>query len=87
MLYIFDVVGTPYIKLGYTSQCPWLRVREGFWKLVHPVECCGCLGYEDLELLVLTPGSLLDEHAIKLIVPPRQGEFWGREQLESSSWL
>ena len=75
MLYISDVVGTPCIKLGYTSQCPWLRVRDGFWKLVHPTDCCERLGYEDLELLLLTPGSLLNEHKLQLLVPPRERDW------------
>ena len=48
MLYIFSVEGTDFVKAGFTSGCPWGRVRDGFWRLVHPEECCGKLGWENL---------------------------------------
>ena len=80
MLYLFDVVGTPCIKLGYTNGCPWDRARDGFWRLVHPASCCGNLGWDNLELIYYTPGERQDEAAIKELVPPLEGEFWDREQ-------
>ena len=79
VLYIFELAGTPYVKLGYTSACPRGRVRDGVWKLVHPTGCCGKLGWDDLRLLVMSPGSLEDEAHVKARVPPERGEFWPRE--------
>jgi hypothetical protein len=83
VLYVFEVAGTPYVKLGYTSACPWGRVRDGFWRLVHPAGCCGKLGWDNLRLLTMSPGSLQDEAYVKAQVPPERGEFWPREQLEA----
>ena len=82
MLYIFDVVGTPCLKLGYTNGCPWEGVRDGFWKLDHLASCCGKVGWDDLDLLYLTLGDMADEALINELVPPLEGEFWDRQQLE-----
>ena len=83
VLYIFEVLGTPYVKVGYTSGCPWGRIRDGFWKQVHPEACCGKLGYDNLRLLELCPGTLADEAFIKKEVPPERGEFWPRSELDA----
>ena len=83
MLYIFSVEGTDFVKAGFTSGCPWGRVRDGFWRLVHPEECCGKLGWEDLQLLALSPGTLEDEALLKESVPPVEGEFWRRRDLDT----
>ena len=82
MLYIFSVEGTDFVKVGFTSGCPWGRVRDGFWRLVHPVECCGKLGWENLTLLALSPGTMEDEALIKECRPPVIGEFWHRVDLD-----
>ena len=81
MLYIFSIDGTDFVKVGFTSCCPWGRVRDGFWRLVHPAECCGKLGWENLTLLALSPGNLEDEAVIKQSRPPVIGEFWHRADL------
>ena len=57
-------------------------MRDGLWKLVHLASCCGKLGWDDLELLHLSPGDMADEASMKELVPPLEGEFWDREQLE-----
>ena len=82
VLYVFEVLGTDYIEMGYTSGCPWGRIRDGFWKQVHPTGVCGKLGWDDLNLIALSPGSLEDEALIKAEVSGREGEFWPRSQLE-----
>ena len=83
VLYIFQVVGAPWVKMGFTAGCPWGRIRDGFWKQVHPKACCGKLGWDDLQLMAMVPGSLEDEAAIKEAVPPEVGEFWRRSELDS----
>jgi len=82
VLYIFEVRGTPYVKMGFTTGCPWGRVRDGFWKQVHPEGCCGKLGWDDLQLVSLCPGTLEDEASIKESVPPTCGEFWPLQELD-----
>ena len=79
MLYLFAIEGTPFVKAGYTARCPWQRVCDGFWRLVHPREVCGQLGYESLRLLALSPGTLEDEAVLKDAQPPFCGEFWHEE--------
>ena len=44
VLYVFGVRGAAYVKVGYTASCPWSRVRDGFWRNVHPKGCCNRLG-------------------------------------------
>jgi hypothetical protein len=83
VLYIFDVCGTPFVKMGFTTGCPWGRIRDGFWKQVHPEACCGKLGWDDLQLVSLCPGTLEDEAFIKQQVPPECGEFWPRQELDT----
>ena len=51
VLYIFEVVGAPCVKMGFTAGCPWGRIRDGFWKQVHPEACCSKLGWDDLQLM------------------------------------
>ena len=85
VLYIFEVLGTDYVKMGFTSGSPWGRIRDGFWKNVHPEGpegCCGKLAWDNLNLIALVPGDLADEASVKQAVPPEVGEFWPREQLE-----
>ncbi len=81
VLYIFEVKGTSFVKMGFTSGCPWNRISDGFWKQVHPKECCHKLGWDDLHLIALSPGTLEDETSLKQQVPPVCSEFWPREDL------
>ena len=81
VLYIFEVKGTSFVKMGFTSGCPWNRISDGFWKQVHPKECCHKLGWEDLHLIALSPGTLEDEASLKQQMPPACGEFWPVEDL------
>ena len=83
MLYIFEVLGTEYLKMGYTAICPWRRISWGFWELKHPRVCCGSLGWDDLQLLVLTYGRVEDEKYVPKQVPPECGEFWHRKDIEA----
>ena len=82
MLYLFKVVDAPYVKMGFTSSCVWQRIATGLWSNVRPAECCGKLGWSDLDLLVLFPGDKQDEAAIKKAIPPTMGEFWPEEMAE-----
>ena len=49
---------------------------------MHPEQCCGKLGWDDLRLFHLSPGTLEDEAFIKKEVPPEQGEFWSCSELD-----
>ena len=82
MLYLFSIEGTDFVKAGYTARCPWQRVCDGFWRLVHPPDVCGKLGYENLRLLCLSPGTLEDEEQLHAAIPPVAGEFWLRGRTE-----
>jgi hypothetical protein len=81
MLYVFKVVGTPYVKMGYSNGCPYRRIATGLWSNVHPTECCGKLGWSDLQLLALFNGTMGQEAAVKMVLPPIMGEFWADEML------
>ena len=82
MLYVFAIEGTQYLKVGYTCGCPWGRVRDGFWCNVHPEECCGKLGWENLRLLVLAPSTMVDEQLLHDRVGS-EGELRRVEQLDA----
>ena len=82
VLYIFQVSDTNFVKMGFTSGNPWNRISDGFWKQVHPEQCCGKLGWDDLQLIHMCPGTLQNEAFIKEQIPPEQGEFWPRERLD-----
>ena len=83
MLYIFRVLGSVYVKLGITSGSPWKRAATGFWPNVRPDACCGCLGWENLELVALFSGGLADEAALKRALPPAVGEFWTEQEVDA----
>jgi len=36
VLYVFSIRDTGWLKMGYTSHCPWSRARDGYWKNLHP---------------------------------------------------
>ena len=76
VLYIFGVRGAAFVKVGYTAGCPWGRVRDGFWRVVHPKACCNRLGWDSLELLSLFPRDLAEEARLQARIPPECGEFW-----------
>ncbi len=75
-LYVFEIRGEPYFKMGFTAVCPWLRIRDGLWSNVHPPDCCNKLGWGDLTLVALFEGSLVDERELQEAIPPECGEFW-----------
>ena len=51
MIYIFELVGTNYIKLGYTrNENVYYRIQYGFWTNKHPPELCGKLSPVNLKL-------------------------------------
>ena len=82
MIYIFKIVGTDFIKLGFTQGNPWTRVATGFWSNLHPAECCGKLGWDNLELVALFNGTKATEYCIKTAwLKPVVGEFWYENQL------
>ena len=75
-LYVFEIRESPYVKMGFTSGCPWMRASEGFWSNAHPTGCCNKLGWGDLTLVALFEGSLDDERSLQDAFPPEKGEFW-----------
>ena len=83
MLYLFKVRDLPFIKMGFTRGCPYRRIATGFWSNLHPSDCCGKLGWDDLELIAVFPGSLEDESALKKTFPPTVGEFWPEEMVNA----
>ena len=82
VLYVFEVRGAAFVKVGFTAGCPWARVRDGLWRVVHPKACCNLLGWDNLELLSLFPGDLADEARLQARIPPECGEFWPQERLD-----
>jgi hypothetical protein len=82
MIYIFRVVDTGFVKLGFTQGNPWTRVATGFWSNIHPKACCHKLGWDNLELLALFDGSKAVEAEIRAAVPPTRGEFWPEHLLQ-----
>ena len=81
MLYVFKVLDTPFVKMGFTDSCPYRRIAVGFWSNVHPAECCGKLGWSNLHLLALFKGTKEHEEAVKRAFPPTAGEFWPEDSL------
>ena len=82
MIYIFRIVDTGFVKLGFTQGNPWTRVATGFWSNIHPKACCHKLGWANLELLALFDGSKAVEAEIRAVVPPTRGEFWPEHLLQ-----
>jgi hypothetical protein len=74
MIYIFHIVDTGFVKLGFTQGNPWTRVATGFWSNIHPKACCGRLGWDHLELLGCFDGGLEAEAAIKQAMGVLVGE-------------
>ena len=82
VLYVFEVRGTAFLKVGFTAGCPWARVRDGLWRVVHPKACCNLLGWDNLELLSLFSGDLADEARLQARISPECGEFWPQDRLD-----
>ena len=77
MIYIFELIGTNFIKLGYTKHGNvYYRIQYGFWTNKHPPELCGKLGSENLKLLFVYEGDSKTENYIKKKFPPVCGEFY-----------
>ena len=81
MIYIFKVIGTEFVKLGFTHGIPWTRVATGFWSNIHPKACCHKLGWDNLELVGCFDGGAEIETAVKQALPPHTGEFWPAKQI------
>ena len=79
-LYVFEIRESPYVKMGFTSGCPWMRASEGFWSNAHPTGCCNKLGWGDLTLVALFEGSFDDERSLQEAFPPERGVL-GRGRL------
>jgi hypothetical protein len=76
-IYLFEVVDTGYLKLGFTAGCPWIRMASGAWSNVHPKACCDKLGFENMKLLALFKGTMEQERVFQSLNPsPENGEFW-----------
>ena len=83
MIYIFEIVGTNYIKLGYTkNQNVYYRIQNGFWTNKHPIELCGKLSPVNLKLYCVFEGDLYIESIMKIMYPPYYGEFYKKEYLK-----
>ena len=83
MLYLFEVLGTDFIKFGWTKHAnPWMRIQNGFWTNSHPIELCGKLAPENLNLVHVFDGGLKEEQIIQSIFPSYEFEFWKRTDLE-----
>ena len=82
MLYVFDVVDSQYFKFGLTAQSnPWNRIQKGFWTNLHPMELCGKLGSQNLNLVHVFEGDYNLEKCIQNLFPPQCGEFWEKDDL------
>ena len=76
-IYLFEVVDTGFLKLGFTTGCPWRRMASGAWSNVHPKACCDKLGFENMKLLALFKGTMEQERLIQSMnTCPEDGEFW-----------
>ena len=82
ILYVFDVVDSQYFKFGFTAQSnPWNRIQNGFWTNLHPMELCGKLGSQTLNLVHVFEGDYNLEKCIQNLFPPQCGEFWEKDDL------
>ena len=76
-IYIFEVVDTGFLKVGFTTGCPWVRMGYGAWSNVHPKACCNKLGIKDMKLVALYKGTLQHERSFQALNQcPENGEFW-----------
>ncbi len=83
-IYLFEVVGSGFLKLGFTAGCPWIRIASGAWSNVHPEACCNKLGFKNMKLLALFKGTLEQEQIFQALNPyPENGEFWPDYFLEA----
>ncbi len=76
-IYLFEVVDTGFLKLGFTTGCPWIRMACGAWSNVHPKDCCNKLSFMNMKLLALFKGTLEQERSLQALNQcPENGEFW-----------
>ena len=77
MIYIFEILNSDYIKIGYTSKSNvYFRIEYGgFYTNKHPVELCHKLGPDDLNLLYVFLGDIEIEKNIKFLFP-NENEFY-----------
>ena len=84
MIYIYEIIGTDYFKLGFTkTENVYYRIKyNGFYTNKHPNELCNKLSPIDLKLLFVYQGSSHIENTIKRKFPPTCGEFYNNTYLE-----
>ena len=82
MIYIFEITGTNYIKLGYTRNINvYYRIQYGLWTNKHPIELCHKLSPENLKLLFVYEGDNKIENYIKNKFKSVCGEFYDKMDL------
>ena len=73
MLYVISFPDG-WFKLGHTSDL-WQRVCH-FWTNKHPTDLCGKLGPEDVRVIALFAGGLVEEQQLFAEFAPQCGEFF-----------
>ena len=59
MIYIFEIIGTSFIKLGYTrNNHVYHRIKNGFGTNKHPSELCDKLHPLNLKLTCVFEGDI-----------------------------
>ena len=82
MIYIYESLGTSFIKLGYTKNTNvYYRIKDGFGTNKHPSELCGKLEPLNLKLNCVFQGDTYIESVMKTLFPPFCGEFYKKEYL------
>ena len=77
MIYIYESLGTSFIKLGYTKNTNvYYRIKDGFGTNKHPSELCGKLEPLNLKLNCVFQGDTYIESVMKTLFPPFCGEFY-----------
>ena len=82
MIYIFEITGTNFIKLGFTRNINvYYRIQYGFFTNKHPIELCNKLSPENLKLLFVYEGDTKIENDIKNKFKSVCGEFYNKTDL------
>ena len=83
MIYIFEILGTEFIKLGYTkTENVYYRIHEnGFYGNKHPFEICDKLSPQNLKLLHVYYGNIKVGTSIRRGCPSFCGEFCEKNML------
>ena len=82
MIYIYEILGTSFIKLGYTENTNvYYRMKNWFLTNKHPIELCEKLHPSNLKLYCVFEGDTYIEFIMKTIFPPFCGEFYKKNIL------